>query len=114
MALTLCNAGTAAVQMQVYDRLSGQPAQRVDVPAEGSAPAEVVAPSAYDIAVHGPNGFLRAIIGTAGAARLEVAATVIGSSRRLGLKLEFANSTGRAADATRRAVCPRRGVTPRA
>jgi len=100
VSLELGNAGTAAVQLQVYDRLTGLVAQRVDVAAGSHESASVVAVGAYDVAVHGPNGFLRAITGSSAATGVEVAANVVGSRSHPRLELRFENATRRAVSVT--------------
>ncbi len=95
VVLALGNTGTAAVQLQVYDRITGAPAQRIDVPAHGSASASVAAVAAYDIAVHGPNGFLREVAGTVTLPRVDVAVLVTGAPREPRLRITFTNSASR-------------------
>lgn len=92
VSLALGNTGAAAVQLQVYDRLTGDPAQRVDVTAGGAASATVSATGSYDIVVHGPNGFLREVAGSS-ATELEVSAKVIGRADHPRLELSLANPT---------------------
>jgi phospholipase C len=62
--LALGNAGAAAVQLAVYP--AGLPSSRHDVAAGGSVAATVPAAGPYQVAVHGPNGFLREFTGGAG------------------------------------------------
>jgi phospholipase C len=93
--VTLGNAGSAAVQLQVYDRATGLPAQRIDVAAGSTASAALPAPLGYDVAVHGPNGFLREIRGGADTNGIEVAATLTGPAGHPLLALTFTNSTPR-------------------
>jgi phospholipase C len=98
VVVQLGNAGSAAVQLQVYDRLSVTAAQRVDVPAHGSRSASVPAAIGYDIAVHGPNGFLREIVGTAADDGIDVAAEIAGSSSHPMLELKLSNRTRNAVE----------------
>jgi phospholipase C len=67
------------VQLQVYSG-TGE-AQRVDVGPGGRATAIVPVAGGYDIAVHGPNGFLREAAGDTASAGIEAAVTLDG--RRL-------------------------------
>jgi phospholipase C len=95
LTVTLGNAGRLAVQLQVYDRVTGQPAQRVDVPAAATRSAAVPAAQAYNVAVHGPNGFLREIVGPDTAVAVEVEATIVGRARHPLLELTLVNSGDR-------------------
>jgi phospholipase C len=97
--LTLGNEGTAAVQLQVYDRAAGALATRVDVGPGARESAAVAAPARYDVAVHGPNGFLREFSGTVASTAIEVTATPIGSAVHPRLELAFRNSGQRAVEA---------------
>jgi phospholipase C len=54
----------------------------------------VTAPTAYDVAVHGPNGFLREAKGT-GSPGVEVAATIVGSADHPRLELTMTNNARR-------------------
>jgi phospholipase C len=95
VVLALGNTGTAAVQLQVYDRITAAPAQRIDVSTHGSVSATVPVVAAYDIAVHGPNGFLREAAGAVTQPRVDVAVVVIGAPREPRLRIRFTNSTSR-------------------
>jgi phospholipase C len=75
--VALSNAGTAALQFQVYG--GTDPAQRIDVGPGGQATATVPVSGAYDIAVHGPNGFLREATGDAASGDIDVAVGLDGS-----------------------------------
>jgi phospholipase C len=92
LELTLGNVGTATVQLQVYDRTSDDPAQRIDVGARKTATATVTVAAAYDVVAHGPNGFLREIKGT-GPNGVEVSATITGTDRHPLLELSLTNTT---------------------
>ena len=85
--LALSNAGAAALQMQVYSD-PGE-AQRVDVGPGAQTVVNVVIAGAYDIAVHGPNGFLRGAAGSSAPAGVEVAVTLRGHA----LGVTFSNAT---------------------
>ncbi|HEY3630521.1 MAG TPA: alkaline phosphatase family protein, partial [Jatrophihabitantaceae bacterium] len=75
--VALSNAGTAALQFQVYG--GTDPAQRIDVGPGGHATTTVPVSGAYDIAVHGPNGFLREATGDAASGDIDVAVGLDGS-----------------------------------
>jgi phospholipase C len=84
LTVRMSNQGTAAVQLSVYAKGSAPGTYFVD--ATGQAQATV---QADDVAVHGPNGFLRRF---AGVADVEAAVTLNGSVPRLTI-----SNTGRAA-----------------
>ena len=85
------NHGTAALQLAVYSG-TGAP-QHVDVAPGGTATATVpLVLGAYDVAVHGPNGFLRTAAGDASSAGVEVAVTITGSARQPTLTLRATNT----------------------
>ncbi|HEX3791458.1 MAG TPA: phospholipase C, phosphocholine-specific [Pseudonocardiaceae bacterium] len=78
VSVALANAGSAQLQLQVYSAGAG-PIQQ-DVPAGGHATVAVPAVAGllgYDIAVHGPNGFLRRFTGSRTGSQVEVALTVV-------------------------------------
>jgi len=83
-SVELRNAGAAALQLQVYSGTA--PAQRVDVGPGAHATAYVPVSGAYDIAVHGPNGFLREATGDGSSAGVEVAVTLDGTRLRVTLR----------------------------
>jgi len=86
-SVELRNAGAAALQLQLY---SGPgPAQRIDVGPGARTTASVPVSGAYDIAVHGPNGFLREATGDAASGGIEVAVTLDGTR----LRVTFSKST---------------------
>jgi phospholipase C len=91
------NSGSGALQLAVYS-LAG-PAQRFDLPpgggAEGAVELEAVT-GAYDVWVHGPNGFLRRASGDAATSRLgvEVALEIVGRESHPSLRLRLRNSGG--------------------
>jgi phospholipase C len=88
------NAGSAALQMQVYDRLGiALVPQRVDVAPGQQVSTSVVAVGTYDVAVHGPNGFLREATGGAATTGVEVAVTIIGSASHPTLRITFSSTT---------------------
>ncbi len=85
--VALSNTGAAALQMQVYS--GPDDAQRVDVGPGAQTAVSVPVAGAYDLAVHGPNGFLREAAGGSGSAGVEVAATLQGHA----LRVTFSNAT---------------------
>jgi phospholipase C len=87
--LRLANSGSAALQLGVYP--TGAAPVQVDVAPHGQATTSVPGNGgAYDIAVHGPNGFLRRFSGRAGGSTVEVTVTVSGGSRP-GLRIAVHN-----------------------
>ncbi len=91
VTVAAANHGSAALQLAVYPG-AGAP-QHVDVTPGGSATATVpLVLGAYDVAVHGPNGFLRTAAGDASSAGVEVAVTITGSARRPTLTLRATNT----------------------
>lgn len=91
LTVQAANHGSAALQLAVYPT-SGAP-QHVDVAPGGSATATVpLVLGAYDVAVHGPNGFLRTAAGDASTAGVEVAVTVTGGPGHPALRLTATNT----------------------
>ncbi|HEY0804745.1 MAG TPA: alkaline phosphatase family protein, partial [Pseudonocardiaceae bacterium] len=78
VTLHLANAGEAALSLGVYPN-GAAPSQHLLHP-EGQASTSVPAVSdgTYDIAVYGPNGFLREFAGRRGGSAVEVTVTVAG------------------------------------
>jgi len=77
VTVTLGNAGAQTLQLQVYDRGAATlTSQRIDVAATSHATATVPALGAYDVGVHGPNGFLREATGGVATLGIEVAVTI--------------------------------------
>jgi phospholipase C len=85
--VALSNTGTSALQLQVYSGVGE--AQRIDIAPGARTTASVAIADAYDLAVHGPNGFLREAAGGSASAGVEVAATREGSA----LRVTFRNAT---------------------
>ena len=87
ISLALSNSGSAALQLSVYAyHLSTVPPARYDLDAGGSVHAQVpTVLGGYDVAVHGPNGFLRTAQGNLHTAGVQ--ATLELSHGRLGLLL---------------------------
>jgi len=90
--LVLGNRGTAALQLQIYDRVTHSRGRRIDIAAGGTASAVVAAAGRYDLVVHGPNGFLREIAGTSATNGLDVVVKVIGPTYHPQLSLRFTNT----------------------
>jgi phospholipase C len=88
----MANAGANAIQLQVYP--TGSAIVRHDVPAHGTGQVSVPVSGTYDIAVHGPNRFLRTFAGNGKGAGVEVAVTIDGRC------LKVAISNGGSAAAT--------------
>jgi phospholipase C len=94
LTVSLSNSGSQAVQLQVYDHGAATlPSQRIDVAATSHETAIVPAVDAYNIAVHGPNGFLREATGSETTHGVEVTVTVAGSDRHPELALTLTKST---------------------
>jgi phospholipase C len=103
--LLLANADRAALQFGVY--ASGSAPARYDVSPSGHATASVAAANgAYDIAVHGPNGFLRHFAGSLSGSAVEVTVTVVGDDPAL----RVAVHNGGGSTATVRVMGPRPGA----
>jgi phospholipase C len=85
--IALSNAGAAALQFQIYAGTGD--AQRIDLGPGARTTATVPVTGAYDIAVHGPNGFLREAAGDGSGAGVEVAVGLDGRK----LRVTFSNST---------------------
>jgi phospholipase C len=88
----------------------GAAPSRYDVAAHGRATASVPAAGdgTYDIAVHGPNGFLREFAGRRGGSAVEVTVTVVGEGSCP--KLRIAVHNGGTATATVRVAGTRPGA----
>jgi phospholipase C len=94
--LQLANTGSGALQLSVFAyHLPVLPPSRYDL-APGQTRSVDVATSAgtYDVAVHGPNGFLRDLRGDlpATTAGVEATVTIIGSRRAPELRLTLRNA----------------------
>jgi phospholipase C len=92
LTVHMANSGAGAVQLQVYP--IGSAIVRQDVAPHGSGQVSVPVSGAYNVAVHGPNRFLRVFAGSGKGAGVEVAVTVDGRC------LKVAISNGGAASAT--------------
>jgi phospholipase C len=92
VTLRLANAGTSALQLGVYP--SGGTSARYDLTPAGHVTATVPATSdgAYDVAVYGPNGFLREFVGRRGGSAVEVAVTVVGDASHPKLRIAVTNT----------------------
>jgi phospholipase C len=106
VSLALGNTGRAALQLQVYPK--DAPVIQQDVAAGGQARLTVPAATGYDIAVHGPNGFLRRFAGDVAGTQVEVALTVQGGRTAPTLRLTVVNPAATAA--TVRITGPRPGA----
>jgi phospholipase C len=93
--LRLGNVGLAALQVQVYDLTSASPARRVDLAPAGSRALAIAAVAGYQVAVHGPNGFLREVHGDATSEGMEASLRVTGTYDAPGLRLTLTNATSR-------------------
>jgi phospholipase C len=96
-AVVLGNAGTATVQLQVYSvQGAGFTSQRVDVPGGTSQSVDTAIQDPYDVAVHGPNGYLRAARGNATAEGFEASVAIVGSAAHPKLRVKLTNGTASA------------------
>jgi len=77
LSLNLANHGAAAVQFAAYAYHQAGASQRFDVPAGGSASGSASFVTAYDLAVHGPNGFLVEAAGSTSTAGVEASAEIV-------------------------------------
>ncbi len=94
VAVALGNAGSAALQLQVYDRIGIiQTSQRIDVAGGQQVSTSVLALGNYDVAIHGPNGFLREATGGLATNGVEVAVTITGRADHPTLQIAFSNTT---------------------
>jgi phospholipase C len=109
VTLTLANDGAAAIPLGVYPN-GAAPSQHLVAPA-AQASVAVPAPSdgTYDVAVYGPNGFLREFAGRRGGSAVEVTVTVVGHDEREP-KLRIAVHNGGTATATVRITGTRPGA----
>ncbi|GAB3140987.1 phospholipase C, phosphocholine-specific [Amycolatopsis stemonae] len=66
LRLHLANHGTEALQLAAYAHHAGGASQRFDVGPRGAMTGEIAYGESYDIAIHGPNGFVVEASGGAG------------------------------------------------
>jgi phospholipase C len=87
LALSLANTGAAGAAFSLYPAGPGEP--RVYAVEAGKAVADAIPlrDGAYDLALHGPNGFLRVFKGQAASAGPEAAARYVGREGRLYVEL---------------------------
>ncbi|MFF0146440.1 phospholipase C [Amycolatopsis sulphurea] len=98
--LHAANQGTAALQVSAYAYHADGASQRFDV-GPGAAVAEKIPySSGYDVAVHGPNGFLVEASGDTSTAGVDVAAAVCGSPSHPVFALTVTNTSPRPATIT--------------
>ena len=89
LTLNLANHGAAALQLSAHAYHQAGVPQRFDVPAGGSASGKVSFVMAYDVAVHGPNGFLVEATGITSTAGVEASAEIVDGPA---LKITVTNS----------------------
>jgi phospholipase C len=100
LAVSMSNRGSATLQLSVYAHHAlGDTAQRFDINANGSATTSVtpeVLTGAYDVEIHGPNGFLRHAAGSVLSPESGVEATLDlqGGNGNPKLKLTLRNGSG--------------------
>lgn len=94
VVVQMSNDGTRALQLSVYAHHAvSENVQRIDVSAHGSSAATVpfdAATGAYNIEIHGPNGFLRIAAGAAAHTAVEATLDLVGTRLRLSIR----NTTG--------------------
>ncbi|GHG38636.1 MULTISPECIES: phosphocholine-specific phospholipase C [Amycolatopsis] len=74
--LHLANHGTQALQLAAYAYHAGGASQRFDVGPKGELTGEVAHGGTYDVAIHGPNGF---VVEASGGLDLDAAVTYTGT-----------------------------------
>ncbi len=77
LTLRMANQGAEALQLAAYAYHQAGASQRFDVPGRGSASGSVAFVAAYDLAVHGPNGFLVEAAGSLATAGVEASAEIV-------------------------------------
>ncbi|WP_225728147.1 MULTISPECIES: phosphocholine-specific phospholipase C [unclassified Nocardia] len=102
LSLMLANQGAAALQFQCYAYHPGAdaPVRQVLATAGGTATARIPFTDAYDVAVHGPNGFLFEAAGDNSAADLTVSAVVGGTASNPNFTVTMRNSGQKPIDIT--------------
>ncbi|HWD02246.1 MAG TPA: phospholipase C, phosphocholine-specific [Amycolatopsis sp.] len=78
LSLTAANGGSAALQLSAYAYHADGASQRFDVPGRGTCSGKIAFASSYDVAVHGPNGFLVTASGDKSTSAVNVSSTVSG------------------------------------
>jgi phospholipase C len=94
LALKLENHGAAALQLASYAYHLGGASERFDVAAGAKTAGEVAFTGNYDVAIHGPNGFVVEAAGSTATAGVEAELTLTGSAPKL--KLRVTNSGAKA------------------
>jgi phospholipase C len=100
LVASMSNRGAATLQFGLYAHHAlGDTADRFDVAAGASATGSVAPDAlsgAYDVEIHGPNGFLRRAAGSvlAPEAGVEASLALIGGDRNPRLKLSLRNQSG--------------------
>ena len=101
LVAVLANHGRSDLQLAVYaHHLPGTPAQRVDLAPGGHAQTAVGADVRYDVAIHGPNGFLVEAAGDATTAGIDVVAGLAQTHGRPVIELSASNPTDRSVTIT--------------
>jgi phospholipase C len=100
LTVHLHNLGKSPVQLQVYDRATDADPHRVDVAQGADETVQIVAPSQYDVVVHGPNGFLREFAGANRHRGLEVVVTIAGTRAHPALHIDMENAATSAVTVT--------------
>ncbi|MFI5776659.1 phosphocholine-specific phospholipase C [Nocardia sp. NPDC051570] len=85
ISLALNNFGTRAVNLSVYAYRDPSRVQRFDVPPAATVSGSIPVTDCYDIAIHGPNGFLVEAAGNPGTIGLEATLALSGSKLELTL-----------------------------
>jgi phospholipase C len=76
LKLHLANHGTQALQLAAYAYHAGGTSQRFDVGPKSEMAGEVAHGGTYDVAIHGPNGF---VVEASGGLDLDAAVTFLGT-----------------------------------
>jgi phospholipase C len=90
--LTLANHGSEALQLASYAYHLLGASQHFDVPAGGTVSGSVVFVAVYDLAIHGPNGFLVEAAGNTLTGGVEAGLSLAGTASAPTLKLTVVNS----------------------
>ncbi|WP_432848582.1 phosphocholine-specific phospholipase C [Amycolatopsis sp. CA-161197] len=100
LALQASNHGAAGLQLASYAYHAGGVSQRFDVSGGGSAAGKIAFSGSYDVAVHGPNGFVVEASGDSSTAGVEVSAAISGSAAHPVFVVKVTNSLSRSATLT--------------
>jgi phospholipase C len=92
LSLHLANHGTAALQLAAYAYHQAGASHRFDIDAGASATGEIPFTDAYDVVIHGPNGFLTAATGNSATAGLDASTELTGTPDTPTLTIKVTNA----------------------